>query len=1280
MTPTARFRVEAGDGAALDWEVIGRGKLQVVAKSHEGTAAKANLSLAVVRAKNKSHLHYPLVGNRWLESNAWGLRIENLPNKLPSVFAIGNECVALQVEPHDKVLAEEPVVTDSNDLGGILRPKGTAAVHESGELIPLYMDDDDSLLSKAEEEMCPPPPPLTWDKAAMDTRDDQLAAAVRFLSKDRQKEVISKIRESPHAANTLGTEPAKGFVAVEKLDPNASPPAKRFGGYSLTGEGDATVMELLSRTDLFRELQRSELKNPQLAHRIAASVSVVHTAGKQRVVFNFIAANQVTMLQGTSCDPVEPQLRKLLRGGKFLVCGDLTKAFYQIELSDPDQLSLIHYKGRFFQSLRLGTGARNSMFFLHQATRVWFADLLGGPWGIFADNIFCSAPTQSEAVRQFFLFHDRCVEMNVTYNLKDLQIGAPLVTLLGYQIGTFEDGNKGYRKSDKALANVVQVPKVETFAEVARLAHLGLYAGSQVLRVNAALAPLRSLLLGKPSALKDLARIKVTEEERAIAEAARVELVEVLGDQLLVSVYRSDWRTLAFCDSCDMHWASLLVQYPPEEEDFQLFERTYTVVAVYHGSWDKRECKWHINEKELECVRRTVDNAHPLVRGGLGPLVVYSDNSTSVLRAGSEDFSEQKKSRVLRALTLLRNMRVELRHLPGALNQVADLLSRKPANELILVEPRVIALEDAPPSTVLLTSTRRGALQAATKEKPAGADFGAKLALERNAALSDQPFPRAIWQNVHPCEALPENVVSRIMATSDKDKPEKSGDKWVKGAFVREVNHTQVWVVPRDEIGTQHAIWAVCHCLGGVHPGIEATVALMQRFVVFEDMRGKVAQWNRECLTCAMCNPVKQRVQLGVNRQAFGPFDLLAMDFCDPGSTSAEGFKYLLVLCDVFSLHLRAVPVMTMAATEAARHVVKYSNDYLPPYALFSDQGSAFVSDVMKGVAHMMGYNQFLTLPDMEFSRGVIEASVGCLKQSVLKLSVSFKRGMRDFPELTQVACGLHNNTATTTPSMQGFSPNQIVFGQDRGPCTLLFKSATETFEVVLVPPDVKDYVAKMSRGVAGIHRYLLDKRRRAGLDAKPARGETRNDFEIGHYVLVAVEDRPNMATPRWDSPSCVVQQTSPRSYIVEDLVTGAKTEKHAAELRLLGSGRSGLELNEWDMIFYGAKNKHEVHDVTEFKLDAQKGLLAKFEFGRAPAAPLWKPVRDWIKKIPLLFDFLLESPRCAEPEIYKALEEMLVKAGVRERVATGTTAPPETAPTVGRKTGKEHTKNVRSG
>ena len=78
------------------------------------------------------------------------------------------------------------------------------------------------------------------------------------------------------------------------------------------------------------------------------------------------------------------------------------------------------------------------------------------------------------------------------------------------------------------------------------------------------------------------------------------------------------------------------------------------------------------------------------------------------------------------------------------------------------------------------------------------------------------------------------------------------------------------------------------------------------------------------------------------------------------------------------------------------------------------------------------------------------------------------------------------------------------------------------------------------------------------GLDAKPARGKTLSDFEIGHYILVAVEDRPNMATSRWDSPSCVMQQISPRSYIVEDLVMGAKTEKHAAELHLLDSSRSG--------------------------------------------------------------------------------------------------------------------------
>ncbi len=131
--------------------------------------------------------------------------------------------------------------------------------------------------------------------------------------------------------------------------------------------------------------------------------------------------------------------------------------------------------------------------------------------------------------------------------------------------------------------------------------------------------------------------------------------------------------------------------------------------------------------------------------------------------------------------------------------------------------------------------------------------------------------------------------------------------------------------------------------------------------------------------SCTRCQAAKGpnrafRQPMGRNRIAYGPMDLLAMDFIDlpHGARTLEvggrrkkdpdRFGYILVIQDVFSRYIWAFPVVSANGVETARVLQERIFDVFgAPRQITSDQGLAFTSKIVEAIMLMSNVTHCFT-------------------------------------------------------------------------------------------------------------------------------------------------------------------------------------------------------------------------------------------------------------------------------------------------------------------------------
>ena len=181
------------------------------------------------------------------------------------------------------------------------------------------------------------------------------------------------------------------------------------------------------------------------------------------------------------------------------------------------------------------------------------------------------------------------------------------------------------------------------------------------------------------------------------------------------------------------------------------------------------------------------------------------------------------------------------------------------------------------------------------------------------------------------------------------------------------------------------------------------------------------------------------------------PFDRVAVDLVGPMFPPTErGSKYILTVMDYATRYPEAVPLKGIQAETVAEALVNMFTRVCVAKEILSDQGSQFLSAVMKEMCRLLSVKQLVTTPYHPVCSGFIEKCNGTLK-NMLRHMCAEKR--KDWDRYIGPLLFAYREVKQDS---LGYSHFELLYGRTvRGPMSVLRELMTNE----KVEPEVKTII-----------------------------------------------------------------------------------------------------------------------------------------------------------------------------------------------------------------------------
>ena len=306
----------------------------------------------------------------------------------------------------------------------------------------------------------------------------------------------------------------------------------------------------------------------------------------------------------------------------------------------------------------------------------------------------------------------------------------------------------------------------------------------------------------------------------------------------------------------------------------------------------------------------------------------------------------------------------------------------------------------------------------------------------------------------------------------------------------------------------------------------------------------------RYCASCDACQRTMPKGRIGKAPLVVPPlidtcFKRIAVDLIGPlDPITDRGNRYILTVVDLATRYPEAVALPRIEAERVAEAMVEIFSRLGVPNQILSDNGTQFVSCVMKEAARLLGVSQFHTTPYHPMANGACERFNGTLKQMLRRMCQECPKDWdRYLPALLFAYREVPHESL-------GYSPFELMYGRTvRGPMTIL----KELWSTEVPEEEVKS-----------TYQYVIDLQERLESTCELARKEltkasvkykTHFDvkakerrFECGDRVLLLLPTSSNKLLMHWRGPYEVVKRVARNNYKL--MVNGKEKTYHANLLK----------------------------------------------------------------------------------------------------------------------------------
>ena len=356
-------------------------------------------------------------------------------------------------------------------------------------------------------------------------------------------------------------------------------------------------------------------------------------------------------------------------------------------------------------------------------------------------------------------------------------------------------------------------------------------------------------------------------------------------------------------------------------------------------------------------------------------------------------------------------------------------------------------------------------------------------------------------------------------------------------------------VVPRSYV-SKVLFMAHTHLLGA-HLGMDKT---RERVLARFYWPGVKRDVERHCQGCPECQRVAPRA---IARHPLipmpiieTPFERLALDIVGPLPKTSRGHRYILVLVDYATRYPEALPLRAATTKAVARELMLLFSRVGIAKEVLTDQGSCFMSRVMKEVLRLLQVKQLRTSVYHPQTDGLVERFNKTLKQMLKKTMQADGKNWDQL--LPHVLFAVREVPQAST----GFSPFELLYGRrPRG----ILDIAKEAWESQPSPhrttvDHVEQVRDRMARVWPIVRRHLQQAQQAQARVYN--RGAQLRTFQPGELVLVLVPTAECRFLAKWQGPYEVVERVGEVNYRVRQ--PGRRKPTQLYHINLLKQWRGG--------------------------------------------------------------------------------------------------------------------------
>ena len=332
---------------------------------------------------------------------------------------------------------------------------------------------------------------------------------------------------------------------------------------------------------------------------------------------------------------------------RYVTKFDLLKGFWQVPLTDrAKEISAFVTPDGLFQYKVMPFGMKNSPASFQRLINKVIADLEGCE--AYIDDVIIYSDTWEEHLRIIREFFKRLSRAMLTINLSKSEFGQAQVTYLGHVVGQGE-----VKPVSAKVEAIAKFPQPESKKQLMRFLGMAGYYRRFCPNFAAVAEPLTQLLSKRVKFIWSERCDKAFEELKAMLQSAPV---------LAAPDFRSPFKLAV--DASDVAAGAVLLQ----EDD----EGVEHPVCYFSKKFNKSQRNYSTIEKECLALVLALQQFEVYVSSSGLPIVVYSDHNPLVFIQKMKN----KNQRLLRWSLMLQEYVLEIRHIKGKDNVIADCLSR----------------------------------------------------------------------------------------------------------------------------------------------------------------------------------------------------------------------------------------------------------------------------------------------------------------------------------------------------------------------------------------------------------------------------------------------------------------------------------------------------------------------------------------------------------------------------------------------------------------------------